>query len=166
MAMRSIFIALFLTLAAYAQEPPAYYSTQQDTVPVEYVKKIDSYTKSGERLSNAGTGFFIGGGALIVLAAAEVIHYSVKTEKKKDTEEYDVVEGDHGALALIALAGVGCILGGTIFKVSSYKKKNRAEYYKEQLKKHQKANQSVSLEMLPTYNPIRQAFGGNLLFDF
>lgn len=44
---------------------------------------------------------------------------------KKRSEDYDVVEGDHGALGLIVLAGVGCILGGTIFKVSSYKKKWR-----------------------------------------
>jgi len=162
MAMRSIIIALFLTLVAFAQEPPAYYNTQQDTVPIEYVKKIDSYTKSGERLSNAGTGFFIGGAALIALATAEVIHNTVK----EDTEDDDAVEGDHGALAFIVLAGVGCILGGTVFKISSYKKKKRAEYYKEQLKNHQKADHSVSLEILPTFNPIRQTFGGNLLLDF
>ena len=166
MAMRLIIIALFLTLAAFAQEPPAYYNTQQDSVPVEYTKKIEHYTESGERLSNAGTGLFIGGGALIVLATAEVIHYTVKTEKKKDTEDYDVVEGDHGALGLIVLTGVGCILGGTIFKVFSYKRKIRAEHYKEQLKKYQNAGHSVSLEILPTFNPINQALGGNLLLDF
>ena len=166
MAMRSIIIAFFLTLAAFAQEPPAYYNTQQDSVPVEYAKNVERYTESAEHLSKAGTGLFIGGGALIVLATAEVIHYTVKTEKKKDTEDYDVVEGDHGALGLVVLAGVGCILGGTVFKVISYKKKNRAEYYKEQIKNYPKADHSVSLEILPTFNPINQAFGGNLLLDF
>lgn len=121
--MHSVIIALFLTLAAFAQEPSAYYNTQQDSVAVEYAKKVERYTESAEHLSKAGTGLFIGGGALIVLATAEVIHYTVKTEK--NSEDYDVVEGDHGALGLIVLAGVGRILDGTIFKVSSYKKKWR-----------------------------------------
>ncbi|MBO7061982.1 MAG: hypothetical protein J6W54_12955 [Fibrobacter sp.] len=166
MAMRSIIIALFLSLAAFAQEPPAYYNTQQDSVSVEYAKKVEHYTESAEHLSNAGTGLFIGGGAILALATAEVIHYTVKTKKKKGSEEYDVVEGDHGAFGLIVLAGVGCILGGTVFKVFSYKRKNRAEYYKEQIKNYQKADHSVSLEILPMFNPINQAFGGNLLLDF
>ena len=51
-------------------------------------------------------------------------------------------------------------------KVSSYKRKSRAEYYKEQIKKYQKADHSVNLDILPTFNPINQAFGGNLLLNF
>lgn len=54
---------LFLTLAAFAQEPSAYYNTQQDSVAVEYAKKVERYTESAEHLSKAGTGLFIGGGA-------------------------------------------------------------------------------------------------------
>jgi hypothetical protein len=81
MVMHSIIIALFLTLAAFAQEPSAYYNTQQDSVAVEYAKKVERYTESAEHLSKAGAGLFIGGGALIVLATAEIIHYTVKTEK-------------------------------------------------------------------------------------
>ena len=166
MAIRSIIIALFLALAAFAQDVPAYYNVQQDSVAVEYARQAERYTESGDRLSKAGTGLFIGGGALIALATAEVIHYTIKTEKKKDTEDYDVVEGDHGATGLIVVAGVGCILGGALFKISSYKKKSRAEHYKEQLKDYQKAHHSVSLKIWPAFEPIDQAFGGNLLLEF
>ena len=166
MAIRSIIIALFLALAAFAQDVPAYYNVQQDSVAVEYARQAERYTESGDRLSKAGTGLFIGGGALIALATAEVIHYTIKTEKKKDTEDYDVVEGDHGATGLIVVAGVGCILGGTFFKISSYKKKSRAKFYREQLQNYREKGQSVSLELMPTFNPIHKAFGGNLLLDF
>ena len=56
MVMHSIIIALFLTLAAFAQEPSAYYNTQQDSVAVEYAKKVERYTESAEHLSKARTG--------------------------------------------------------------------------------------------------------------
>ncbi|MBR3668853.1 MAG: hypothetical protein IKN70_02415 [Fibrobacter sp.] len=84
MVMHSVTIALFLILATFAQEPSAYYNTQQDSVAVEYAKKVERYTESAEHLSKAGTGLFIGGGALIVLATAEVIHYTVKNGKKRN----------------------------------------------------------------------------------
>ena len=161
--MRIYLFVLFLALAAFAQDVPAYYNVQQDSIAVEYARQAERYTESGDRLSKAGTGFFIGGGALIALATAEVIHYTIK---KKDTEDYDEVEKENGAVGLVVLAGAGCILGGAFFKISSNKKKSRAEHYKEQLKDYQKAHHSVSLKIWPTFEPIGQAYGGNLLLDF
>lgn len=49
---------------------------------------------------------------------------------KKRSEDYDVVEGDHGTLGLIVLAGVGRILDGTILKYLITRKngENRPNY--------------------------------------
>lgn len=158
-------IVLFLAVAVFAQEPPAYYNAQRDSVAVEYARMADYYAASGERLSKVGIGFFIGGGALIVLATADFI-YLLKKDAEKKAEDPDSGVGQDNTFSLIILAGVGSIFGGIAFKVGGNKKKHRAKFYKEQLQNYRENGETVNLEIMPTFNPIRQAFGGNLLLDF
>ena len=190
MTMRSIIVALFLTLAAFAQEPPAYYysptgpdvkyiyNTQLDSIEAHYMSKAERNTQSGLRKKSISTNFFIGGGIGLAASAATMM-YIVHTDKEYQKEQKErqrndstiyepPVDGNPLPFLFIIEAGVtvGCIVAGTIFRITGNKKLRNAEYFKKQLEIYRQQKNSVSLEILPTYNPIRQAFGGNLLLDF
>ena len=187
MAMRSIIVALFLTLAAFAQEPPAYYysptgpnvkyiyNTQLDSIEAHYMSKAARSTQLGLRQKSISTNFFIGGGIGLAVSIPSLI-YSVyrdteyqKEQQRKDSTKYEPPT-DMDPLPFFSFIGigvsVGCIIAGTIFMITGNKKLRNAEYFKKQLEIYRQQKSSVSLEILPTYNPIRQAFGGNLLLDF
>ena len=184
MTMRSIIVALFLTLAAFAQEPPAYYysptgpdvkyiyNTQLDSIEAHYMSKIDRSTQLGLRHKSISTNFFIGGGIGLAASNALLIYavsdYRNRKLRNDSTANEPVPDAD--PLPFFSFIGigvsVGCIVAGTIFMITGNKKLRNAEYFKNQLEIYRKQKSSVSLEILPTYNPIRQAFGGNLLLDF
>lgn len=169
---RVCLIALFLALATFAQETPAYDNEQQDSVVAEYAKQAEYFEKSGNFLSKAGNGLFIGGGALLVLTAVDCIYLLKKNAERNakiqdESEKGDkTTKGEKRVFRIITLAGFGCIFGGIVFKVDSNKRKHRAKFYREQLQNYREKGQSVSLELMPTFNPIHKAFGGNLLLDF
>ena len=184
MAMRSIIVALFLTLAAFAQEPPAYYysptgpdvkyiyNTQLDSIEAHYMSKAERCTQLGLRHKSISTNFFIGGGIGLAASNALLI-YAVsdyRNRKLRNDSTANEPEPDADPLPFFSFIGigvsVGCIVAGTIFMITGNKKLRNAEYFKNQLEICRKQKSSVSLEILPTYNPIRQAFGGNLLLDF
>ena len=197
MAMRSIIMALFLALAAFAQEPPAHYypaigsdgkyyihyssldsNTQLDSIEAHYMSKAERNTQSGLRKKSISTNFFIGGGIGLAASAATMM-YIVHTDKEYQKEQKErqrndstiyepPVDGNPLPFLFIIEAGVtvGCLVAGAIFRITGNKKLRNAEYFKKQLEIYRQQKNSVSLEILPTYNPIRQAFGGNLLLDF
>lgn len=191
MVVRSIIIALFLALAAFAQEPPAHYypaigsdgkyyihyssldsNTQQDSVEAYYKKRAERSLQLGLRHKSISTNFFIGGGIGLAASNALLIYavsdYRNRKLRNDSTANEPVPDAD--PLPFFSFIGigvsVGCIVAGTIFMITGNKKLRNAEYFKNQLEIYRKQKSSVSLEILPTYNPIRQAFGGNLLLDF
>lgn len=184
MTMRSIIVALFLTLAAFAQEPPAYYysptgpdvkyiyNTQLDSIEAHYMSKAARSTQLGLRQKSISTNFFIGGGIGLAASTALLIYtvsdYRNRNLRNDSTANEPVPDAD--PLPFFSFIGigvsVGCIIAGTIFMITGNKKLRNAEYFKKQLEIYRQQKNSVSLEILPTYNPIRQAFGGNLLLDF
>lgn len=197
MAMRSIIIALFLALAAFAQEPPAHYypaigsdgkyyipyssldsNTQQDSIEAYYIKKAERSTQSGLHKKSISTRFLIAGG-IGVAASAATLMYIVHTNKeyreeqkerqRNDSTIYEPpVDGNPLPFLFIIEAGVtvGCLVAGAIFRITGNNRLRKAEYFKKQLEIHHQQKSSVTLEILPIFNPINQAFGGNLLLDF
>ena len=197
MAMRSIIIALFLALAAFAQEPPAHYypaigsdgkyyipyssldsNTQQDSIEAYYIKKAERSTQSGLHKKSISTRFLIAGG-IGVAASAATLMYIVHTDKEYREEQKERQRNDSTAnepvpdanpLPFFSFIGigvsVGCLVAGTIFRITGNNRLRKAEYFKKQLEIHHQQKSSVSLEILPTFNPIRQTFSGNLLLEF
>ena len=196
MAMRSIIIALFLALAAFAQEPPAHYypaigsdgkyyipyssldsNTQQDSIEAYYINKAERSTQSGLHKKSISTKFLIAGG-IGVAASAATLMYIVHTDKeyreeqkerqRNDSTIYEPVDADPLPFLFFIEVGVtvGCLVAGTIFRITGNNRLRKAEYFKKQLEIHHQQKSSVSLEILPIFNPINQAFGGNLLLDF
>ena len=171
MAMRSIIIALFLALAAFAQEQPADNNTQQDSIEARYIKKAERSIRSGARFKSASTKLFIGGGiglAVSVPTFIYLISIPEKTQSKDSTENVEPA-GDI-SMAALSITGI-CVsivalIGGAIWKYSSVRRFRDAEHFKKELELYRQQKSSVSLEILPVFNPINQAFGGNLLLDF
>ena len=184
MVVRSIIIALFLALAAFAQEPPDYYclpndsavkyvcGTQQDSVEAYYKKRAERSLQLGLRHKSISTNFFIGGGIGLAASNALLIYavsdYRNRKLRNDSTANEPVPDAD--PLPFFSFIGIGvsigCIIAGAIFRHTGNNKLRRAESYKKQLQDYQKNGKSVSLEILPTFNPIRQTFGGNLLLEF
>ena len=201
MAMRSIIIALFLTLAAFAQEmdttyikneqgqtvgiihekgtvpvipkvAPAYaYSAQQDSIEARYTKKAERSTQSGARFKSVSTKLFIGGGiGLAVSVPAFIYSISISIPVKSTDSTENMEPADEISMAVLSFAGVGVSIGvliaGAICKYSSVRRFRDAEHFKKELELYRQQKPSVSLEILPVFNPINQALGGNLLLDF
>ena len=205
MAMRSIIIALFLALAAFAQEmdttfvvneqgqtigiihekgtipalpkaAPAYaYSAQQDSLDAYYLKKAERSIQLGGRYKSMSTNFFIGGGIGLAVTLPTLIYSSYsyreyeEAQKRKDSTNYEPpTDGDFlGFLSFVGVGvSIGCLVAGTIFYFTGSKKLRNAEFFKKKISTYQNNGESVSLEILPTFNPIHQAFGGNLLLEF
>ena len=191
MAMRSIIIALFLTLAAFAQEPPAHYypaigsdgkyyipyssldsNTQQDSIEAYYIKKAERSTQSGLHKKSISTRFLIAGGIGVAASNALLIYavsdYRNRKLRNDSTANEPVPDAD--PLPFFSFIGigvsVGCLVAGTIFRITGNNRLRKAEYFKKQLEIYHQQKSSVSLEILPTFNPIRQTFGGNLLLEF
>ena len=204
MAMRSIIIALFLALAAFAQEmdttfvvneqgqtvgiihekgtvpvipkaAPAYaYSAQQDSLDAYYLKKTERSTHIGRRYKGMSTAFFIAGGIglavnipIFVYSAHRDYEYT-KEQKRKNPDYEPPTDADPVPIFSFIGAGVGVgfLVAGTIFYFTGSKKLRNAEFFKKKISTYQNNGESVSLEILPTFNPIHQAFGGNLLLEF
>ena len=204
MAMRSIIIALFLALAAFAQEmdttfvvneqgqtigiihekgtipalpkaAPAYaYSAQQDSLDAYYLKKAERSTHIGRRYKGMSTAFFIAGGIglavnipIFVYSAHRDYEYT-KEQKRKNPDYEPPTDADPVPFFSFIGAGVGVgfLVAGTIFYFTGSKKLRNAEFFKKKISTYQNNGESVSLEILPTFNPIHQAFGGNLLLEF
>ena len=193
MAMRSLIIAFFLALAAFAQEmdttyikneqgqtigiihekgtvpalpkaTPAYaYSTQQDSIEARYIKKAERSIRSGARFKSASTKLFIGGGIGLAVSVPTFIYLISIPEKTQEP-------ADDISMAAFSFVGVGvsivALIGGAIWKYSSVRRFRDAEHFKKELELYRQQKSSVSLEILPMFNPINQAFGGNLLLDF
>ena len=199
MAMRSIIIALFLTLVAFAQEmdttyikneqgqtvgiihekgtvpvipkaAPAYaYSAQQDSIEARYTKKAERSTQSGARFKSVSTRLFIGGGIGLAVSVPAFI-YSISIPVKSTDSTENMEPADDISMAVLSFAGVGVSIGvliaGAICKYSSVRRFRDAEHFKKELELYRQQKPSVSLEILPVFNPINQALGGNLLLDF
>lgn len=171
MAMRSIIIALFLALAAFAQEQPAYNNTQQDSIEARYTKKAERSTQSGARFKSVSTKLFIGGGiGLAVSVPAFIYSISISIPKKSKDSTENMEPADDISMAALSFAGIcasiGVLIAGAICKYSSVRRFRDAEHFKKELELYRQQKPSISLEILPTFNPINQAFGGNLLLDF
>ena len=169
MAMRSIIIALFLALAAFAQEQPAYNNTQQDSIEARYTKKAERSTQSGARFKSVSTKLFIGGGIGLAVSVPAFI-YSISIPKKSKDSTENMEPANDISMAALSLAGIcasiGVLIAGAICKYSSVRRFRDAEHFKKELELYRQQKPSISLEILPTFNPINQAFGGNLLLDF
>ncbi|MBO7105607.1 MAG: hypothetical protein J6W22_09060 [Fibrobacter sp.] len=204
MAMRSIIIALFLTLVAFAQEmdttyikneqgqtvgiihkkgtvpvipkaAPAYaYSAQQDSIEARYTKKAERSTQSGARFKSVSTRLFIGGGIGLAVTLPTLIYSSYsyreyEEEQKRKNPDYEPpTDGDFlGFLSFVGVGvSIGVLIAGAICKYSSVRRFRDAEHFKKELELYRQQKPSISLEILPMFNPINQAFGGNLLLDF
>ncbi len=184
MVVRSIIIALFLALAVSAQKPPDYYwldtpveyvySTPQDSLDAYYLKKAERSTHIGRRYKGMSTAFFIAGGIglavnipIFVYSAHRDYEYT-KEQKRKDPNYEPPTDADPVPFFSFIGAGVGVgfLVAGTIFYFTGSKKLRNAEFFKKKISSYQNNGESVSLEILPMFNPIHQAFGGNLLLEF
>lgn len=110
MVVRSIIIALFLTLAAFAQEAPAHYYpatnsdgkkrhyTQQDSIVADYSQKIYLNTRSANRSSKQSTLLFISGSIGVVSGVGlwamiiSSLKRPSKTESKPDTRSTEDIQ--------------------------------------------------------------------------
>jgi len=182
--LRICLITLVFAMAVFAQEPPDYYclpndpaikyacGTQQDSVEAYYKKRAERSLQLGHRHKSMSTNFFIGGGIGLAASNALLIYavsdYRNRKLRNDSTANEPVPDAD--PLPFFSFIGigvsVGCIVAGAIFRHTGNNKLRKAEFYKKQLQDYQKNGKSVSLEILPIFNPIRQAYGGNLLLDF
>ena len=185
--LRICLITLVFAMAVFAQEPPDYYclpndpaikyacGTQQDSVEAYYKKRAERSLQLGHRHKSMSTKFLIVGGIGLAASTSLLIyslHESDKYEKEQTSNDSIVNEPpiDGNPIPFLIISGlgvsIGCIIAGAIFRHTGNNKLRKAEFYKKQLQDYQKNGKSVSLEILPIFNPIRQAYGGNLLLDF
>lgn len=179
-----IFLVFWGALLANAQQPPDHYfsngpveyvySTPQDSLEAYFLKKAERSTRQGHRFKSMSTTFFIVG-AIGLAVNIPIYIYSVhrnneyfKEQKRENPDFEPPTDADPVPFFTFigACVGVGFLAAGTTFWFVGNKKFQNAEYFMEQVQTYQNNRKPVSLEVLPTFNPIRQAFGGNLLLEF
>lgn len=173
--VRACLFLLLLVASVFAQEPPAHYIAQPDSVSSELLEKIDQYTRWGDSKSKTATKLFIGGGVMTASGIALVVTPLIagigeKNEKDSASYDGDSSSGSRGMLFVLGTAltigGISMLMGGSIAKIKSNRYHNRAQFYKDQLNSSKPMERSFSWEIIPIFNPVRQAYGGNLLLDF
>ena len=168
----------FAAVFAHAQEMGSTYvqlvynssALENDSI-AKILHDYERATKIGSRHKSLGTGLIIAGGVGLCAGAA-VTAYAVKShiDYERDSEKYSYEEGDSGSgfLFIIGTGGIfvggAAIITGFIFRSNGQKRLDRANFYEEQLKQYNQ--RSLSLNIFPLLNPMKQAFGGNLLLDF